>query len=269
MKSPFFLPAAALLASLIAAPAQGARVAAVYAGAAGTGVVRVAAAPGIVTEIEFDPGAAVESWVCGFSSAWAIEARGNRLWLKPSRADADANLAVTAGGVSWLFELRVTDRASANYRVRAWGPGPDLRERREKAAKDETERRLASPLPARGLHAPARNFAWLMNFGGDPASRRLAPSEMFDDGRFTYLRFPPGTDFPAVFRVEPEGESIAPSHAEKDGTLVVRGVWPELRLRAGKAVVGLYAEGRHAAGTSETGTAVPGLVRRVMPPKTN
>ena len=80
-----------------------------------------------------------------------------------------------------------------------------------------------------------------MNFGKDAGSQDLAPALVYDNGQFTYFRFNSQKDFPAIYRVSSDGESLVNSHVEK-GVLVVHGVYKEYRLRAGKSVVGVKNE---------------------------
>lgn len=78
-----------------------------------------------------------------------------------------------------------------------------------------------------------------MNFGESKGSKHIAPIIAFDDGLFTYFKFKPNTDFPAVYSVSSDGESILNSHIEEN-TLIIHGVYPEYRFRAGSDVVGVY-----------------------------
>ncbi|WP_418572399.1 TrbG/VirB9 family P-type conjugative transfer protein, partial [Parasutterella sp.] len=103
------------------------------------------------------------------------------------------------------------------------------------------------------------------NFGSSPLSKEIAPLEVFDNGRFTYLKFDRHTDFPAVYRVsENEEETLLNSHIKGDW-LVVHGVYRELRLRAGQAVVGIYNETYSGGGApNDSGVSVPGLKRELV-----
>ena len=68
------------------------------------------------------------------------------------------------------------------------------------------------------------------------------PTLVFDDGRFTYLRFPGNREIPAVFHVLGDGGETLVNARMEDDLLVVDRVSRRLMLRAGSAVVGLWNE---------------------------
>lgn len=217
-------------------------------------VVPLTAGAGLVTTIELDPQEQILSYASGFSSAWEFAAEGARLYLKPKRPRASTNLAVATASRTYLFELRsAPDRnaskagpaASVDYLVRVTVPAapvPPGTRALSPEMKRETAARLLAKSLVPGTHGSETSARYRMNFGDAPESQSIAPVAAGDDGRFTYLRLPAGCDFPAVFRKGAEGEAIVASHLEPDGRLVIHGVYPELRLRAGAAVVGLYRE---------------------------
>ena len=96
------------------------------------------------------------------------------------------------------------------------------------------------------------------------ASADIVPTLVFDDGRFTYFRFPGNREVPAVFQVLPDGsESLVNTRMEED-LLVVDRVSRRLMLRAGQAVVGVWNEAFDLDGVPPAdGTTVPGVQRLV------
>jgi type IV secretion system protein VirB9 len=96
------------------------------------------------------------------------------------------------------------------------------------------------------------------------ASADIVPTLIFDDGRFTYLRFPGNQEVPAVFHVLGDGsESVVNARMEGD-LLVVDRVSRRLMLRAGSAVVGVWNEAFDRTGRPpDDGTTVPGVQRVV------
>jgi type IV secretion system protein VirB9 len=95
-------------------------------------------------------------------------------------------------------------------------------------------------------------------------SQDIAPTLVFDDGRFTYLRFPGNREVPAVFHVLGDGSETLVNARMEDDLLVVDRVSRRLMLRAGWAVVGLWNEVFDLDGKPPgDGTTVPG-VRRVL-----
>lgn len=93
-------------------------------------------------------------------------------------------------------------------------------------------------------------------------SQDIVPTLVFDDGRFTYLRFPGNREVPAVFDVLPDGTETLVNARMEDDLLVVDRVSRRLMLRAGSAVVGVWNEAFDLDGKPPAhGTTVPGVER--------
>ncbi len=93
-------------------------------------------------------------------------------------------------------------------------------------------------------------------------SQDIVPTLVYDDGRFTYLRFPGNREVPAVFHVLGDGSETQVNARMEDDLLVVDRVSRRLMLRAGSAVVGLWNEAFDLDGRPPgDGTTVPGVQR--------
>jgi type IV secretion system protein VirB9 len=117
---------------------------------------------------------------------------------------------------------------------------------------------------AEKLEAPTlpKNWKYTMEIGA--GGDIIAPSRVFDDGRFMHLSFPNNRLMPEIFVVEADGsESLPASHVEKD-TIVIHRVYKKLVLRRDKAVVGIWNDAYDADGVAPLdGTTVPGMKRIV------
>lgn len=71
-------------------------------------------------------------------------------------------------------------------------------------------------------------FDWQLS--GDPA---VAPMQVFDDGRETWLHFAPGQPLPAIFGVGLDGERALP-YSRRDPYVVLNGAWTSLSFRGGR-----------------------------------
>jgi type IV secretion system protein VirB9 len=92
------------------------------------------------------------------------------------------------------------------------------------------ERLTAAPKPVNSSYSIAQG----------KGSEDIVPTLVFDDGRFTYLKFPNNREVPAVFHVLPDGsETVLNARMEGD-LLVTDRVSRHLMLRAGSAVVGVW-----------------------------
>lgn len=245
-------------------------------------VYPILAAPGLVSTIIFGKDEEVQMHTSGFSSAWEFAARGNHFFLKPKEPQGDTNLVVVTNKRTYHFVLNLQrQRGRTTYELRFVYPEEIAAKlKAEHDAKIVADRLSKSPLDAAkegsgnasavsaGDSAPAlkakQNRNYTMNFGKEKNSRRIAPVEAFDDNRFTYLRFARASDFPAVYRVVDDEETLVNSHVEGDW-LVLHGVYEELHLRAGQGVVGVYNESYTGGSASvDDGVSVPGLKRKVL-----
>lgn len=77
---------------------------------------------------------------------------------------------------------------------------------------------------------PAQGFRFDWQLSGDPA---VAPLQVFDDGRETWLQFVPGQPLPAIFGVGSDGERALP-YVRRDPYVVVAGAWKGLSFRGGR-----------------------------------
>ena len=211
----------------------------------------VRTALGITTQIELSPHENILDYSTGFSNGWDLTRRDNVFYLKPRNVDVDTNLMVRTETHSYIFELKVvaTDwtaleqarRAGVQYKVSFRYPADSAFE-----AMAETE-----PLPglSTGLDK-GRHYNFDYEFATRSRESWLVPVNVYDDGRFTYVRmsdlerFPSG-NFPAVFAREHEGgEDFVVNTTVEGNTLVVHGTYPYLVVRHGRGVVGLRRSAR-------------------------
>jgi len=211
-------------------------------------------------------------------SAWCIAAQpgGRTVFIKPkSTAAAGNNLAVVTNQRVHNFRFLVLaddDPRQPIYRLVVKAPPKPL------ASAQPPSQRPAPTLnvPLAPLHPrpspeqlvserlqakPAvRNSQYALAEGAD--SEDIVPTLVFDDGRFTYLRFPGNREVPAVFHVLGDGSETLVNARMEDDLLVVDRVSRRLILRAGTAVVGLWNEAFDLDGVPpEQATTVPGLRR--------
>lgn len=206
---------------------------------------------GITTQIELSPFEEVLDYSTGFSSGWELTRRDNVFYLKPRNVDVDTNMMIRTATNSYIFELKVVatdwrtlDQARAKgvqYKIRFTYPG-DVQFANVKANSEGKSVKTESQLDT----SIDKHRAYY--FGYDYASKDkrsfLIPSNVYDDGKFTYIRlnpanFPSG-NFPAVFaRNEERGDEFVVNTTVQDQMLVVHGTYPYLVIRHGNKVVGI------------------------------
>ena len=66
---------------------------------------------------------------------------------------------------------------------------------------------------------------------------------MFDDGKFTYFKWPENTSTPALFLVAPDGSESLANYGVRDGYQIVEQLSPRFVLRNGKEVTYVINDG--------------------------
>lgn len=246
-------------------------------------VVTVPVKRGVVTLVVLDPDEAITEVAAGLGgdcakaeSAWCVAAQpgGRNLFVKAkSAASAANNLAVVTDRRTHAFRFVVLadgDPKPPVYRLVVKAPArvtpasrPALREMAPLVALPVVP---APPPPqqvvAERLQAKPQVMNTQYSIAEGDGSQDIVPTLVFDDGRFTYLRFPGNREVPAVFHVLGDGSETLVNARMEDDLLVVDRVSRRLMLRAGSAVVGLWNEAFDLDGKPPgDGTTVPGVQR--------
>lgn len=164
-----------------------------------TDVVQLDGVIGIATHIVLEPGETYLTHAFGDAEAWSFAIEQNHVFLKPRADHADTNLVIVTDRRSYNFKLnyRPTRSAAATYELAFRYPQTTAQGRSaaaEKAAAD------AAFKAQRGKN----NLNYTMS--GDYS---LAPVNAWDNGEFTYFKFPGNRDIPAIYMVDADGkESI-------------------------------------------------------------
>ena len=192
----------------------------------------------------------------GNSDAWKVSVQGSNIFFKPASKSPRTNMVMATNKRTYAFDLVLAAGKQVPTYVLRFRYPEDIR--RQQAAA-ESKRRAAATM--KDLYPDTthgfRNYDFWA-FG----DKTLAPTAMWDDGRFTYLRFNNARDMPAVFKVAPDGtESTINSHVEQD-TLVVHDTSALFHLRLGKSVLGVENRSYDSTGQfNYRGTTIPDTVR--------
>ena len=243
-------------------------------------VVTVFVKRGVVTDIVLDAGEAITDVASGLGadcakpdSSWCVAAQpgGRHLFVKPkTTAGAPNNIAVVTDRRTHSFRFVVVadrDVRQPVYRlsVKVAAPPPPplsppslpiaalvIDPAPLSPAELVKERLTAAPQPVNSSYSIAEG----------KGSEDIVPTLVFDDGRFTYLKFPNNREVPAVFHVLPDGsETVVNARMEGD-LLVADRVSRRLMLRAGSAVVGVWNDAFDVDGVAPSnGTTVSGVDR--------
>jgi type IV secretion system protein VirB9 len=240
-------------------------------------VITVAVKRGVVTHIVLDRQESITEIGTGLGAdcgnpdaSWCIAAQpgGHHIFIKPkSSAGPTNNLAVVTDKRTYSLRLvvipvgdardpvyRLIVRTAAASRVAM----PVLIEPpKVSEAEIVTERMKTTPEVVNSQYSIAEGAA----------SDDIVPTLVFDDGRFTYFRFPNNREIPAVFHVLGDGSETLVNTRMEGELLVTDRVSRRLMLRAGSAVVSVWNDAFDIDGMPpQDGTTVDGVQRTLRNP---
>ena len=164
-----------------------------------------------VTSVEFAEGETIRSILAGDTEGFMFDGvpGGRAFAIKPVARGVQTNITVYTNLRSYYFNV-VESSEAAHFVVRFTYPG-------------ETASR-----PTGAVAGQAPNYRY-------GASERLefTPSEIWDDGTFTYFRFAPNAALPVIMRWSDGNERVVNSTTQTDGVIRVSGVSPRWVLRRG------------------------------------
>lgn len=167
--------------------------------------------PGAVTDIELRPNEQIAALALGDSIRWQAEKKGAHLFLRPLRAGLFTSATLVTTERTYEMTLDSVDPGGTWYQRVNWSyPNLIVLEENQAAAerasaKSTAQARLRSQASVR---APLETVSLAnLHFGyeisGDAPFR---PSQVFDDGTFTYIRFArKPQELPALFIETPDG----------------------------------------------------------------
>jgi type IV secretion system protein VirB9 len=161
-------------------------------------VIRLKTHALISTFVRFAEYEQVENIAVGDSDAWLVveNANKNGIFIKPKEDNIFTNLVVTTTQRVYTFELTAAKAESAssddlNFLVSFEYPDDEVARLKEQQRKASVQ---VSPQP---VGPEAWNFRY--EFSG---SRVIKPTQVLDDGKFTYFDFGEHRKLPALFVVE-------------------------------------------------------------------
>jgi type IV secretion system protein VirB9 len=165
---------------------------------------QVYAAPMRITDIALEPGEKVIGqpaagdvvrWVLAIGKSVVGGLEQAHVYIKPTRADLETNLAINTDRRSYMLELHSypdTYMAAVEWRY----PQEEMARLAEQTAESAAERASSAPV----VSLESLNFNYTVHIDkGEPA---WTPVQVFDDGRRTFIRFPQAMlvrEAPALF----------------------------------------------------------------------
>lgn len=232
-------------------------------------VVRIVGHYGYSTDIEFSPDETTQDIALGDSLAWEVAPSANHLFVKPRESEAVTNMTVVTNKRVYQMSLDARDVAgptsgktrSVFFQVRF--TYPDDVAAKEKA---EFDARVAVA-KKRQMESAMRKLPEKRNWNYYGCGTTLIrPVEVFDDGRFTFMRFPGAQEIPAIYMINADGTESVVNGGMAGEYYVVQTTAVRFVIRRGKSVACIENRSFNPYGIATPTGTVSGDVRRELKP---
>jgi type IV secretion system protein VirB9 len=210
---------------------------------------------------------AIEDVAGGTIAGWDVHKKGSRLYIRALDKAEKTTLIVTSRSRSYVFDLKTVKPTPENFARRASKIVFDYPVPKNPMASIAPPPPV-SPLPQDNSAAKAtpsasafQNRNYSMQIVSE--STDIRPREVYDDGRFTWFKFPSNVEIPAIYKSQPntKEEVLVNSHVEGD-YVVMHATAPLWNLRLAQSMIGVFNDSYNAVGVGpENGTTVYGLTR--------
>lgn len=194
----------------------------------------------------------------GDAQAWSLAVKGNSIFLKPAAELPDTNMMIVTNKRTYAIQL-TTNGYNPSYLVRFKYPEPENNDN-DKSAVSPGERLKTIGTDANGEPILiANNINTNYYKKGDEL---IMPARVWNDGLFTFMKYPNAKDLPVAYRVLPDdSEALVNSHIVED-TMVIHGTEQLYRLRFGESVADIRNNTYNPDGYyNRTGTSDKRLTR--------
>jgi P-type conjugative transfer protein TrbG len=201
---------------------------------------QVYTAPMRLTDIQLQPGEQLVGkpatgdsirWILGRGTSSSGAGAQQHIYVKPTRPDLDTTIAINTDKRSYLLELH--SYPDTYMAAVAWRYPQD--ELAQLEATSTQEAALAQATTAANITVEALNFGYsIVVKNGHPS---WTPTQVFDDGKKTYIRFPPSmatAEMPVLFVVSSTNESQLVNYRSKNLFMIVDRLFQEAELRLGQ-----------------------------------
>ncbi len=197
----------------------------------------------------------------GEAQAWSLGVKANNIFFKPKQPMPDTNMIVVTNKRTYAFELKTAD-SNITYVARFKYPETPLKD-----LNVSDQAKLPQQLYIRATDNEKGEKVFIDSRINVHYFKRgdksIAPTNVWDDNLFTYLKYDNADDLPTVYKVLEDGSETLVNTHTKENVLVVHEVTPTLRLRLGRSVVDLQNGNKQPTTFNHKGTSDDHLLRTV------
>ncbi|OCL19317.1 hypothetical protein A9G07_10070 [Gilliamella sp. wkB72] len=200
-------------------------------------VTKISVKEGVSTLIQLDKSEVLTTNNAGMGLgdplAWNVSVRANNIFIRPIAKQPDTNVTLVTNKRTYILSLKTASSAdNASWLVRFSYPENEVNEER------------TTPCSTSFMN-------WNYYKKGD---KELSPLAIWDDGRFTCMRFSSSKDLPIVYRVMEDGkEAITNTHLERD-VMVIHEISNNFMLRLGDRVMAIKTNSSIPQSYNDDGT---------------
>ena len=227
-------------------------------------VITVPVSKGVVTRITLERGEKIIAAATGIPSkcdsdqnVWCVvaDADANEIWVKPKSGATHNNLELKTDRRDYSFDLEVG--AATTYRVVVHYAVPKAAGSNVPSEQEVLATRMAQSQPT------AKNLNYSLE--GNKKGADIIPKAVFDDGNFTYFKFPENSELPTIFVIGSDGKEARTNFSMSGDYMVVQRLGRQFVLRLGKSVVSVWNDAFDAQGVApKGGTTVAGVERETI-----
>ncbi|MDP9897370.1 type IV secretion system protein VirB9 [Variovorax boronicumulans] len=216
--------------------------------------------------LELDPDEPILGTAGGKIANWELDRKDFRLFVRPLEGARATTVVVASKNRSLVLDLVPgTPKALAAgfvSKIVVTNPAPQVAAKEPDPAEEgKALKEAASPL-TEALQV-VRNEHYSLEAVSETIDIR--PREVFDDGRFTYFKFPENLPVPAIYKSAPGSQEEWLVNTHRDGDYIVaHGIGASWNLRLSESVLGVFNDAFDPAGTAPQGnTSIRGLKREM------
>lgn len=203
-------------------------------------VYTVLTRPESVTDIQLSDDEELVTLAMGDTAQWVVSNVPGHIFVKPIFPDLVTSATLVTNMRTYQLTLRSSPMDGKFYQQVHWHNPQLIAYRAEQAAARvamaDTARKFEDARMAATVVTPSVALEKL-NFGYDiEGEGAFAPTQVFDDGNFTWVRLPDVQEMPAVFLVQ-DGNVELLNFTLRDSYMVIHRLVPEMLLKLGKQEV--------------------------------
>lgn len=204
--------------------------------------------PGAMTTITFAEDEDLTGFALGDTIRWKAEEAGRHIFIKPMVEGLFTTAALVTNKRTYLINLRSSPESGIWYQAVHWEyPRMAMLKRVEQQKKEEERKKeedRKETLRLGQLDDPTKlNFDYKVD--GD---EKIRPQQVFDDGRFTWIRLSDGNQEMPVVMLDNDGKLELMNYVVKGDFIIVQQTFDKAVLRVGSRAAEITRNGASGSG---------------------